>query len=249
MKRLLISVIMIWALFTVPSCVVVEDAESVSIADSLKISTWVLDEELEGRGYWAYDDNVYKDGYWISNNGNTDLTFEDIFVYEELTVNTPRTLAPLGSHGSNINITFEFDGIVHIKTDPPNDGTVQILRKIGDTAEYTKDFKSLAPVTINFFPIGKTTNYSGLIHPSTLVDREYYLDVACYKLDGSPVIFARLKFVVLDDPNFPWYEKPEGWLYTVNDKRSRFLSIELVEYEYSDIKKFDEFEKYDALYN
>ena len=73
----------------------------------------------------------------------------------------------------------------------------------------------------------------------TFTDKEYYIYIKTYEEDGTLLITAILKLVVLDDEAYP-YEQFSSWMFSPNEERSRFLSIELVSYEYSDIYKFDE---------
>jgi len=248
MKQIFTCVLIIFSL-SLSSCVIEEDTTDINLSEALKISAWLLDEELEGTGYWEYDATVPKyNGYWVSNDGIT-IDRDDVFALEELELNKPRIMAPIGYVATNLNIKFEFDGIIQVKTEIPNDETIRLKHSLGGSVEQSNNIKTIAPLTVNVCPIGKYTPLGGLILRDTLVDKDYYLDIGCYRLDGTPVIFAKLKLSVIKDEHYPWYDITQGRLYSISEERSRFLSIELVEYEYSDIKKFDEFEKYDALYN
>ena len=100
-----------------------------------------------------------------------------------------------------------------------------------------------APITINICPVGKELFLEGtqqLGIRDTLPDNEYRLYVRAYEYDGTLAVTAEIKLAVLPDEQYPWYEIYEdryGELYSAGEKRSRFLSVELVSYEYSDLYK------------
>ena len=50
---------------------------------------------------------------------------------------------------------------------------------------------------------------------------------------------AKIKLVALDDEHFP-SEQFSNWVFAANEEKTRFLTIELVSYEYSDVYKLDE---------
>lgn len=119
---------------------------------------------------------------------------------------------------------------------------------LGDWVE-SNSISVVGPFTLNVFPVGKLNALgTQLIMRETLAEREYYIDIDTYKLDGTPVVSARLRLAVLDDPEYPYYAIDGNLLYSTSEKRSRFLSIELVEYEYGDVNKIEKFEKNDELY-
>ena len=208
--------------------------ETESISEVLKISTWVMDKKYEDTGHWESDVNYPADGYWVSNKDES--AGHNVFKFEALALNDIRVMAPMGyMKTSNLNILFEFDGIIELEPDNPEDQLIQLGYNYDDPAEPILDFVTTtyekvrmpAPINFNLCPLGVFTKETCIIQTDTLKDHEYYLNVKAYKHDGTLLITAKLKLVVLDDK------------FTDNEKRSRFLSIELVSYDYSDIYKFD----------
>jgi len=246
-------------LLTASSCVVVDDTESVSIADSLKIRTWVLDEELEGSGYWAFDWDDFADrGHWVSDDGTIIDDGDEVFFFEELEPNKPRITAPLSYSGHNLNIRLESEDVINVTaTVRSNEEIILAYSPSSPDEVIFKDWSVsdnitvMGPFTLSVLPIGKTIPSSQrnlLSQSTTLTDREYYIDIKTYTLDGRPVISAQIKLTVLEDEHFPWQEFTKGNIHS-GQNQSRFLSIELVKYGFDDTALHDEFEKYDALYN
>ena len=69
MKRLLA---MLLSSVLLVSCGEYEPEENkVDIKDELKISAYLLGEEFEGNGYWAYSEDLQyiNQGYWVSDDG------------------------------------------------------------------------------------------------------------------------------------------------------------------------------------
>jgi len=221
--------------------------EEISVMSALKISTWVLDAQLSGTGYWTYDENFTDYGYWVSNDGTHEYDSNTVFVYEQLELNDVRVLAPLSYEGRpNLNIYIEFDGIVEVETENPNDTSLRLAHSL-DYPDDPRDgnwtvengFRTRAPFMLNVCPIGKFTAVEQVVTRDTLTDREYYIYIKTYEEDGTLLITATLKLIVLNDDAYP-YDQFSSWVWSPNEERSRFLSIELVSYEYSDIYKFDE---------
>ena len=182
---------------------------------------------------------------------------EEVFVYESLEPNVPRVSAPLGFCGYNLNLRLESDDVITVSTTIKNNEDIRLSYSpsspdeviISDWVE-SETISAVGPFTLNIYPVGKLNSLgTQLIMRDTLTDREYYIDINTYKLDGTPVISAQLKLTVLDDPEYPYYEISGNKLYSLSEKRSRFLSIELVKYGFDDTALHDEFEKYDTLYN
>ena len=71
---------------------------------------------------------------------------------------------------------------------------------------------------------------------------EYNLTIRAYDYDETLLITAEIRLTALPDPHFPW-EKFSTWVYSSGEEKTRFLEIELVSYEYSDVYKFDEMEE------
>ena len=251
------------------SCVVIESEieDSSNVSDSLRINTWVLKEELEDNGYFTYDGGPpdgyrydkghYVTGHWITDDGTEIYDVEEIFEYEALEPNSPRILAPLGFDSYNLNIRLESDDVINVTTTVRNNHEIRLTYSPSSPDEVimkdwvdSQNITVVGPFTMSILPIGKTTN-SGplLVKDNTLTDREYYIDINTYKLDGSPQVSAQLRLTVIEDEGFPWREVDGYALYGRGEERSRFLEIELVKFSYSDTVLHDEFEKYDHLYN
>ena len=79
-----------------------------------------------------------------------------------------------------------------------------------------------------------------LIQHNTISEREYFLTVKGYELDGSLLVTAQIRLVSLNDEAYPYDEIVRnstmgfGELFSVGENRTRFCSVELVSYEYSD---------------
>ncbi|MBE6611550.1 MAG: hypothetical protein E7632_03560 [Ruminococcaceae bacterium] len=244
MKKIMILLLITALAFANCSCFF-EAEEEESILDALKISAWVLDEELEGTGYWAYEKLANGHGYWVSNDGK-EVDSDSVFVYEQLEVGKPRVCAPLGyNHSHNLLIFLDFEGTVQVETDDPSDTTLRLAYSLSDPmnpslGNWTEEnaFRARAPMAVGVCPTGNFTNAGRIVTSDTPVDYEYYINVTAYEEDNTPLIMARIKLTVLEDPHYP-YREVSFWSKSPNEVRSRFLSIELVEYEFSDVYKFD----------
>jgi len=235
------------------------DTDGYNMRDALKISACVLNKNFEDTGYWAQDESGIG-GYWVSYEDKSQIIDNnDIFVFERLKINEVRTLAPLHYslplyenklHNTlHINIFFEFDGIIEVKTEDeyiyltydeknPN----QPLTGGDRPTMVDGSFKWPRELCINFCPLDKYSGRStgGLIARShTQTGKEYYINVNAYTFEneGSPAIRAQLKLVVLEDEGVPfdYYDEIFG---VPREEASRFLSIEIISYEYSDRFRF-----------
>jgi len=249
-------------------CVVVEDTEEVPVSESLKINTWMLKEELEGTGYFSYDNGPpnhrydkghYVTGHWIGDDGTEIYDVEEIFEYESLELNTPRILAPFGFDGYNLNIRIESDDVINVKAEIRGNDDIVIAYSPSSPDEVipkdwvtSNNFTVVGSFTFNVLPIGKiiaTDTRNGLlVQPHTLVGKEYYIDINTYTLDSRPRVTAQLKLTVIEDEHCP-PPTGKGYIHGAGDDLSRFVRIELVKFGYSDTALHDEFERYDHLYN
>ena len=71
-----------------------------------------------------------------------------------------------------------------------------------------------------------------------IVEKFYHI-IRAYDYSDTLLVTAKIKLVALADEHFP-SEQFSGWVFAANEEKTRFLSIELVSYEYSDIYKLDE---------
>lgn len=224
--------------------------ESEKVTEALKISTWVMDKNFEDTGYWISDDSIRQNGYWVSNESDDQIPNDDVFKFETLQLNEVRVMAPLCyMKMPNLNILFEFDGIIELESEDPNDKRIQLAYNYDSPTEPKIDFETMAfgkvrakaPINFNIYPLGKDINQTGIIDRDTIVDQEYYLNINAYKHDGTLLITAKLKLVVLEDKEYlpEQYSKLYSNIDASSEERSRFLSIELILYEYSDIYKLE----------
>lgn len=249
MRRWCIAVMLAMCVGALFSCSDEREDLNVMMADSLKITAYVLNSDLEGKGYWKYDGtHEHKNkGYWVSDDGK-EYTNDEVFSIERLELNKPRVLAPLGyDYRNNLNIWLDCDGVIEVDTDPLNDDRIRLAHSLDDPMNpglgtkwiVENAFRALPPFAVNVCPIGEFTNATEIVLQDTLTDREYFINVRTYDLDGTQVITAKLKLTVLPDEEYPYTEVKSR--YGQNQERSRFLSIELIEYDYSDVYKLDEY--------
>ena len=232
--------------------------EKVKMDDLMKISTWVMDPALEGKGYWAYDRNSYgTKGHWVSNEGESAVNDKDVFREERLLVGETRVMAPIGYKGGNLNFTIDFEGIVTVEKTDPADHSILTSFEPNLADQWIEEalITRNGPCNLNVFPVGKNLVTEGrglLIQHNTIAEKEYFLTIKGYELDGSLMVTAVLKLITLEDEAFPYeeyiqetYRRTGGYagygeLYAVGEKRTRFCSVELVSYEYSDHYKMME---------
>ena len=69
MKRLLAMLVL--SVLLVSCGEYVPEENKVDIIDELKISAYLLGEEFENSGYWAYSEDLQyiNQGYWVSDDG------------------------------------------------------------------------------------------------------------------------------------------------------------------------------------
>ena len=211
------------------SCETVDDMDySYSIKDALKISAYLFDEN-SGEDYFVFD-----------SLGNYDYNTDESFcALEQLKMNEVRLMCPLGLFRINLNIYFEFDGIIEVISE---DNDVQMfcnpqnrlepITGSGNHETYGFELKLPFGGFIAANPLGSNRGHlwtSGIQTVPYSLGREYYLNVNAYKFDNeqTPVIKAQLKLVLLEDKTIMGHAA----------LASACFSIELVSYEYSDIYK------------
>lgn len=247
--------LLLLTLFLLVSCSA-DESESISAIKSadeiMKISTWLVDSSIDGKGQWIYrkqDTSVpHKNdgnGYWKPNQGEAEVASEDVFVKEALEVGVVRTMAPMSLHlwrdngrsidYANLNLDIDFDGIVEVEKIEPNDSSIRLWDYLGSTIQAVDGVRVNGPCTVNVCPVGDTEDRGDvLITSDTIADREYNLEIRGYELDGTLVVTAEIKITTLPDPTYPWKEangKKLGGIVSTDFERTRFCSIELVSYE------------------
>lgn len=222
----------------------------------MKISTKIVNPNLIDTGYWAYDKSLvgFGSGYWVSEDGKEYATNE-VFIRQELEPGVVYTLEPLNfdnlfEGSNNINLYFDFDGILEIETEDPTDNSVRLAYCYPQKDEAVHGFGTEenpihinAPVNIQVCPVGKKLATEGLYNlgiQDTLVGTECTLYARAYKQNGTLVVSAEIKLTAIDDPHYPWETVHEGHyaeIYKKGEVRTRFMTIEVVSYEYSDLYK------------
>lgn len=221
-----------------------------NMADALKITAYVLNSDLEGKGYWKYDGtHEHKNkGYWVSDDGK-EYDDAEVFVKERLELGKPRILAPFGyDYQENLNIWLDSDGVIEVDTDPLNDDRIHLAYSLdnpdnptlGHRTE-TNAFRALAPTAVNVCPLGRFFEGPGLVTSDTLVGETYYINVRTYDSDGTQIITAKLKLTAIEDPDEEYKRMEREMFYGDGENVSRFMTIELIEYDYSDVYKLDEY--------
>ena len=251
MKKIIIAFFAVIILLSLNSCADEETDQSYNIKDALKISAWVLDENIESDIDWV---SVWLEGESYGYFADTvdGVERDDIYALERLNLNEVRNLAPLNRYGHNLNILFEFDGIIEVEEH--EEENIQLSYNGNNPAQFESSgnsvygsFKVPREVYVNVCPLGKYFDLSDRktnMRSYARIGSEYYLYVNAYKFDNeeSPVIRAKLKLVALEDKT----KQPDshGIISSIESKyfdgipyeeQSRFLSIEVVSYEYSDM--------------
>ncbi len=236
MKKFLLLLTVLLLVCT--SCIK-SDEEPVNMEDLLKISTTVMEKDVEGTGRWGYNEDPNANyGYWIPKDGVTQLEYDDIFVKEELEVGVPRIMAPM-SFG-NLRLTVEYDGLVKVSKIEPTGSSIRLVDMSGDWYEL-EEIQTNGPCKIMICPVGRELVSEGterLMCRDTLVDKEYTLQICGCTNDGTPVVTAVVKITAIPDPEYPWETVHDGHyseLYVSGEERTRFCSIELVSYTYSEM--------------
>jgi len=229
MKKIIIVLLACIFLLNFNSCA--DKNTSYSIKNALKISTWVLSENIESN-YWEVSDRVLTDDGWY-NVERDDVGFE------QLKLNEVKIMTPFNwMNMANLNIFVEFDGVIEVE---PEDKYITVSYNDKNPSQpgmgSSGNVKVPYAVYVNVCPLVEI-DLAGGIHnirnDIKKTDREYYLNVNAYNFgnEETPVIRARLKLVVLEDKTIPLNYDSSG--FYVGEERSRFLSIELISYEYSD---------------
>ena len=244
MKKIIIALLAGIILLSLVSCADEETDQNYSIKDALKISAWVLDESIEGDVDWL-DVWIEEESYGYQADTVDGVERDDIYALERLNLNEVRKLAPLNRYGYNLNILFEFDGIIEVEAHEEED--IQVAYDGNNPAQHFESFGNMVyasfkvprEVYVNVCPLAQYYDLSDRkahVRSHARIDSEYYLYVNAYKFDNeeSPIIRAKLKFVVLEDKT----KQPDSFYKYDNlsyEDSSRFLSIEVVSYEYSDM--------------
>ena len=249
MRRLILSAVLALTM-SFAACSNEREDLGAKMTDSLKITAYVLNSDLEGKGYWKYDGtHEHKNrGYWVSDDGK-EYDDAEVFVKERLELGKPRILAPFGyDYQENLNIWLDSDGVIEVDTDPLDDDRIHLAYSLdnpdnptlGHRTE-TNAFRALAPTAINVCPLGRFFEGPGLVTSDTLVGETYYINVRTYDSDGTQIITAKLKLTAIEDPDEEYKRMEREMFYGDGENVSRFMTIELIEYDYSDVYKLDEY--------
>ncbi len=257
MRKFVMCLILL--LFVCTSCAGSKQDETPNMGEMLKISTWLLDKELEGNGRWGYLDPLTRtypryadgDGYWIPNDGVTQVENEDVFVYEALEVGVPRIMAPMtmsmarsnrdSIRYGNLQLRIDYEGIVEVIKIEPTGSSIRIVDTSTKGWNEVEEIRTNGPCTIMICPVGKETvtkSTEYLLSQDTLVDKEYTLQIRGCSYDGTPIITTEIKITAIPDPEYPWETVHEGHyaeMHQSGEERTRFCLIELVSYTYSEM--------------
>ena len=249
MKRLIAAAVLALAM-CLAACSNEREDLTTKMTDSLKITAYVLNSDYEGKGYWKYDGtHEHKNkGYWVSDDG-TEYDGTDVFVKERLELGKPRILAPFGyDYQENLNIWLDSDGVIEVDTDPLNDDRIHLAYSLDNPDNPTlghrteaNAFRALAPTAVNVCPLGRFFEGPGLVTSYTLVGETYYINVRTYDHEGTQIITAKLKLTAIEDPDEEYGRMEKVMFYGDGEDVSRFMTIELIEYDYSDVYKLDEY--------
>lgn len=261
MQNMKIVFLVFLLLLVCTSCSGSENQEPVDMNEVLKIRTWLLDEELEGAGRWGYisleeqmQDMSLADvggGYWIPDDENMQVKNDDVFVYETLELGVPRTMAPLSMHMkrdnrdaihyTNLVLDIEFEGLVKIVKIEPNDSSIQLRYSVNGSKMESDAISMQAPCNVEIYPFGKlvaSEKWGFFSSRDTIVGKEYILQIQGCSMSGDPIVTAEVKLTAIPDPEYPWETVHEGEyieLYNKGEERTRFCSIELLSYTYSEM--------------
>jgi len=228
MKKIIIVLLAGIILLNLTSCETVDMDYSYTIKDALKISTYLFDES-SGENYFIYN-----------RLGNYEYNFhENIHMLERLKMNEVRLMSPINFSGLELNIHFEFNGIIEVISEDKDVHMVINPNNLNEpiivfTYDEPRGFEMKFPFEgfIAVCPLGLSSGsqwfYDAIPRSSSYTGREYYLNVNAYKFDNeeTPIIRAQIKLVQLED------KTPID-----NAKLSGCFSIELISYDYSDIYK------------
>jgi len=224
MKKLLLLLLALFMLVSCSSDEPLVQEEMIDAKDLMKISTWLIDSEIDGKGQWVYrkqDTSVpHKEdgnGYWKPNKGEAEVPSADVFVKEALEVGVVRTMAPMSLHlwrdngrsidYANLNLYIDFDGIVEVEKIEPDDSSIRLWDYLGSSIQAVDGVRVNGPCTVNVCPVGDAEKRGDvLITGDTIADREYNLEIRGYQLDGTLIVTAQIKITTLPDPTYPWKE-------------------------------------------
>ena len=238
MRKIIIALLTGIILLIFSSCETVDMNYSYTIKDALKISTWVLAENIDENGYWMESESIVGHGYWVESTERIiDSNKNDVFMFEQLKLNKVRMMAPFNYMlMPNLNIHCAFDGIIEIATEDEymllgynSDNPSQP----GGMGDY-KNVRMPYEIYVTVCPLNEHISEGHRIVRSAIkkTDREYYLNVNAYNFDNeeTPIIKVRLKLLVLEDNSF----SSSYAALSNSEDSSRFMSVELISYEYSD---------------
>ena len=256
-SRIILALILI--ITTLTACRSADSDEPVNMEELMKIRTWMVDKDLEGKGRWAYyNDNSPENfdsgnGYWISDDGVTEVANEDVFVYEALEVGVPRTTAPMTCHMrregkkaigyANFVFDIDYDGLIKVEKIEPKDSSLQLRYALGGRAVKADSFTVQGPIDIEVSPIGRVVpgeeeSDSYYVARDTVAGKEYTIQIQACSQAGDPVVTAKIKLTTITDPEYPWENIHKGRydeLYEYGEERTRFCTVELLSYTYSEM--------------
>ena len=259
MKNTRIILALILIITTLTACRSADSDEPVNMEELMKIRTWMVDKDLEGKGRWAYfDDNNPEsfdsgNGYWISDDGVTEVANEDVFVYEALEVGVPRTTAPMTCHMrregkkaigyANFVFDIDYDGLIKVEKIEPKDSSLQLRYALGGRAVKADSFTVQGPIDIEVSPIGRVVpgeeeSDSYYVARDTVAGKEYTIQIQACSQAGDPVVTAKIKLTTISDPEYPWQTVNEGKYdkyAEYGEERTRFCTVELLSYTYSEM--------------
>lgn len=244
MKKIIGLLLSVLMMTVCSACVNNKVQEDFNMDELLKINTYLLAEDLEGKGTWGYVSTDEQDknrswdeggGYWIPKRGEAEVANEDVFVFETLELGVPRTMAPMSFnmtqgetsiHYTNLILKIDFDGLVKITKIDPTDSSIQMRYSL-DGRPYIADGVSIqAPCHIDLCPMGEEHRNPNdlVVMEHTTVGKEYIIQIQGCSMDGTPIVTAQVKLTSIPDPEYP-----NGY------EQTRFCKVELISYEYSDM--------------
>lgn len=234
MKKMIIALLAGIILLSFGSCAEADVEYSYSIKDALKISAYLLDENLTEDDMWV----LTEDGVLVFNRDET------IFNLERLEQNKIRTMAPIGAIkkewiGRGLTLFVEFDGIIEVAAENEDMELMYLAGKVyGYSVKFTIEGFVNACLLVDE-QIGMqrggsfgAEGYVGTFGFGAEVGTERYLTVNAYSFENeeTPIIRAQLKLVLIED-RIENLNGNKGFSHS-------FYSIQLVSYEYSDRYRF-----------
>lgn len=254
MKNIKIFLAIIIVVFSFSSCRSADSNEPVNMEELMKIRIWMLDKNLEGKGRWGYTEDIDNgNGYWIPDDGVTEVANEDVFVYEALEVGVPRTTAPMTCHMrregkkaigyANFVFDVDYDGLIKVEKIEPKDSSLQLRYALGGRAVKADCFTIQGPSDIEVSPIGRVVpgeeeSDSYYVARDTVAGKEYTIQIQACSQAGDPVVTATIKLTTISDPEYPWQTVNEGKYdkyAEYGEERTRFCTVELLSYTYSEM--------------